>query len=74
MAQEPLKDDSAGHRNPRSVPLVLMTRLFGVLVCPPSDNVLHELVLKQNGSGFKPANDPFMGKVNWNLRQAAKTE
>jgi alpha-D-xyloside xylohydrolase len=44
------------------------------LVCLPADNVLHELVLNKSGSGFKLANDPFAGKVTWNLRQAAKVE
>jgi len=44
------------------------------LVCLPADNVLHELVLNKSGSGFKLANDPFAGKVIWNLRQAANVE
>ena len=44
------------------------------LVCLPADNMLHELVLNKSGSGFKLANDPFAGKVTWNLRQAAKGE
>jgi alpha-D-xyloside xylohydrolase len=44
------------------------------LVCLPADNVLHELVLNKSGGGFKLANDPFAGKVIWNLRQAANVE
>jgi alpha-D-xyloside xylohydrolase len=44
------------------------------LVCRPSDNVLRELVLNKSGSGFKLANDPFAGKVTWNIRPAAKVE
>ena len=42
------------------------------LVCLPSDNVLHELVLNKSGGGFKLVNDPLAGKVTWNLRPAAK--
>jgi len=33
------------------------------LVCLPSDNLLHELVLNKDGSAFKLANDPFGGKA-----------
>jgi alpha-D-xyloside xylohydrolase len=44
------------------------------LVCLSADNVLHELVLNKSGSGFKLANDPYAGKVTWNLRPAALTE
>jgi alpha-D-xyloside xylohydrolase len=44
------------------------------LVCLPSDNVLHELVLNKDGSTFKLANDPLAGKATWNLRPAAKVE
>jgi len=44
------------------------------LVCLPSDNMLHGLVVNKSGSGFKLANDPFAGKVTWNLRPAAKAE
>jgi alpha-D-xyloside xylohydrolase len=44
------------------------------LVCLPTDNVLHELVLNKSGSGFKLASDPFAGKVTWNLRPAANVE
>src|ERR1039457_4877560 len=44
------------------------------LVCLPSDNLLHELVLNKDGSAFKLANDPLAGKATWNLRPAAKVE
>jgi len=44
------------------------------LVCLPSDNVLHELVLNRNGGGFKLVSDPFAGKVTWNVHPAAKAE
>jgi alpha-D-xyloside xylohydrolase len=44
------------------------------LVCLPTDNLLHELVLNKDGSAFKLANDPLAGKVTWNLRPAAKVE
>ena len=38
------------------------------LVCLPADNVLHELVLNQGGAGFNLANDPFAGKVAWEIK------
>ena len=44
------------------------------LVCLPSDNVLHELVLNRDGNGFRLANDPLAGKVVWNLHPPAKGE
>jgi len=44
------------------------------LVCLPSDNVLHEVVLNKERSGFKLANDPFAGKVIWTLLPAAKID
>jgi alpha-D-xyloside xylohydrolase len=44
------------------------------LVCLPSDNLLHELVLNKDGGAFKLANDPLAGKVTWNLRPAAKVK
>ena len=44
------------------------------LVCLPSDNLLHELVLNKDGGAFKLANDPLAGNVTWNLRPAAKVE
>jgi len=38
------------------------------LVCLPADNVLRELVLDKRGNGFKLANDPFAGKVAWEIK------
>jgi hypothetical protein len=38
------------------------------LICLPSDNVLHELTLKQEGHTFKLVNDPLAGKVIWKIK------
>lgn len=40
------------------------------LVCLPSDSVLHEISLKKSGQTFELAQDPFAGKVSWNIAVA----
>jgi alpha-D-xyloside xylohydrolase len=39
------------------------------LVCLPSDKVLHTVTLVKSGSGYKIENDPFTGKVKWNIKK-----
>jgi alpha-D-xyloside xylohydrolase len=39
------------------------------LVCLPSDKVLHTITLTKSGSGYKIENDPFAGKVKWNIKK-----
>ena len=40
------------------------------LVCLPSDQVLHKVVLAKKGGAFKLTDDPLAGKVKWTVRQA----
>jgi alpha-D-xyloside xylohydrolase len=37
------------------------------VVCLPSDNLLHEVSLKNNGGAFELASDPYDGKVTWKV-------
>jgi alpha-D-xyloside xylohydrolase len=39
------------------------------LVCLPSDKILHTVSLVKNGNGYKIEDDPFAGKVKWNIRK-----
>jgi alpha-D-xyloside xylohydrolase len=39
------------------------------LVCLPSDKILHNVSLVKNGNGYKIENDPFAGKVKWNIKE-----
>jgi alpha-D-xyloside xylohydrolase len=39
------------------------------LVCLPTDKVLHTVTLVKSGNGYKIKNDPFAGKVKWNIRK-----
>jgi len=39
------------------------------LVCLPTDKVLHTVTLVKSGNGYKIENDPFAGKVKWNIKK-----
>jgi alpha-D-xyloside xylohydrolase len=39
------------------------------LVCLPSDNILHKLTLVKTASGYKIENDPFAGKIRFNINK-----
>jgi len=39
------------------------------LVCLPSDKILHNVSLVKNGNGYKIENDPFAGKIKWNIKK-----
>lgn len=39
------------------------------LVCLPSDQVLHKLSLLKKDNSFQLDNDPYNGKVNWEIRK-----
>jgi alpha-D-xyloside xylohydrolase len=39
------------------------------LVCLPTDKVLHSISLAKSGNGYKIENDPYSGKVKWNIRK-----
>jgi hypothetical protein len=39
------------------------------LVCLPADKVLHTISLAKSGNGYKIENDPFAGKVKWNIKK-----
>jgi len=42
------------------------------LVCLPSDNILHEITLKKDATGFSIENEPFKGKVKFKVRMFNK--
>ena len=54
------------------IDLVVYTTASGKasgLVCLPTDKVLHAVTLVKSGNGYKIENDPFAGKVKWNIRK-----
>jgi hypothetical protein len=40
-----------------------------VLVCLPTDNVLHPLRVTRSGAGFVLSNNPLRGRVTWTVRR-----
>jgi alpha-D-xyloside xylohydrolase len=44
------------------------------LVCLPSSNELHELLLTRKGNTFKLNNDPLAGKVTWKITGAESAQ
>ena len=42
------------------------------LVCLPSDQILHKIELSSQNGSFRLNNNPLLGKVKWNIRQAGQ--